>query len=121
MDDRVAVVGAGGGSRLRLRVKPGARRSRLCGAHGGALKLEVTAPPERGRANDAVVELLAAELGLPRCRVRVAAGATSQDKVVEILDAGPAEVVAALERAGIPATSEPHPGGGVGRHASGDC
>lgn len=103
MDDAVAVAAVRGGVRLRLRVKPGSRRSRLCGPHGGALKLEVTAPPERGQANAAVVDLLATTLGVDRGRIRVLVGLTSQDKVVELLDADPAAIAAALEAAGVPA------------------
>lgn len=73
-----------GGTRLRLRVKPGARTTAIVGAHGGALKLSVTAAAERGKANRAVVKLLAEALGLPSSAVTIAAGETSQDKVAEI-------------------------------------
>ena len=45
------------GVRLRLRVKPGGRADRLIGAHDGALKVEVRAAAERGRANAAVINL----------------------------------------------------------------
>lgn len=71
-------------ARLRVRVAPGARRSELVGRLGNAWKLRVSAPPERGRANDEVVALLAAELGLARSGIRVVAGQTTRDKVVEI-------------------------------------
>ena len=54
-----------GGTRLRLRVKPGARRNEIQGPHGGALKLSVTAPPEKGKANRAVLDLLSNALGVP--------------------------------------------------------
>ncbi len=86
-----------GGTRLRLRVKPGARTSAIVGVHGGALKISITTAPERGRANRAVVELLADALGLPRIAVTIAAGETSQDKVAEIA-LGPAQVRAVLTR-----------------------
>lgn len=71
-------------ARLRLRVAPGARRSRVVGRHGDAWKVRVTAPPERGRANEEVVELLARSLDVARPDVRVVAGVTSRDKVVEL-------------------------------------
>ncbi len=80
----VEVGKRGGAAFLRLRVKPSARRDRLVGAHGGALKLEVTAPPERGRANDAVVELLASAFGVRASEVEVTSGLASQDKQVRI-------------------------------------
>jgi len=92
---------------LRLRVKPGARRERLIGAHGGALKLEVAAPPERGKANGAVVALLARVLGVPRRDVAVVTGGTSQDKVVEVVGLDTAEVAERLQGAGVATTSTP--------------
>ena len=47
--------------------------------------MRVTAAPERGRANDAVVALLAEALSLPRGDIAVVAGATARDKVVELV------------------------------------
>ena len=80
-------------TRLRLRVSPGASRTELVGRHGSAWKVLVSAPPERGRANDAVVELLAGRLRVPRGAVSVVSGRTGRDKVVELhgLDAAEAE------------------------------
>ena len=46
--------------------------------------MRLAAPPERGRANDALVELLATTLRVDRTRVRLVEGATSRDKVVEV-------------------------------------
>jgi hypothetical protein len=90
-----------GGSRLRLRVKPGARRSEILGPHGGALKLAVAVAPERGKANQAVVRLLAEALGLPLSSIEILSGETSQDKAV-LIALAPAEVAARLERIGRP-------------------
>lgn len=70
--------------RLRLRVAPGAKRSTIVGPHGDGWKVSVAAPPERGRANDELVLLLARELGLARPDVRVVAGLGTRDKVVEL-------------------------------------
>jgi hypothetical protein len=70
--------------RLRVRVVPGARTTQVVGRLGDAWKLRVHAAPERGRANDEVVALLAETLGLPRADVRVVAGHTTRDKVVEL-------------------------------------
>jgi len=52
-------------TRLRLRVSPKAKRNAVQGLRGDALKMSVTAAPERGRANDAVIALLAEALDLP--------------------------------------------------------
>ena len=54
------------------------------GVHGDALKVRVAAPPVDGAANAALVELLAAALGIPRRGVRIVSGASSRSKVVEI-------------------------------------
>jgi uncharacterized protein (TIGR00251 family) len=81
-----------GGVRLRLRVKPSARRDRLVGPHDGALKLEVSAPPERGTANRAVVALLSSVLGLKRSGVEIVSGHTSRDKTVVLTGASVAEI-----------------------------
>jgi uncharacterized protein YggU (UPF0235/DUF167 family) len=54
------------------------------GRHGTAWKLRVTAPPERGRANRAVIELLSSRLGVPPRNVTVVAGGSARDKVVEL-------------------------------------
>jgi uncharacterized protein len=70
--------------RLAVTVSPGARRSAVVARHGDGWKLRVAAPPERGRANEALVELLATELGVPRSAVRVVAGHTGRRKLVEV-------------------------------------
>jgi uncharacterized protein len=80
-------------TRLRLRVVPGARRSEIVGRHGEAWKVRVKAPPERGAANDAVLELLADALGVSAGDVRLVSGHGSRDKMVELtgLEADEAE------------------------------
>jgi hypothetical protein len=90
-----------GGVRLRVRVKPGSRRERLIGAHGFALKLEVAAPPERGRANEAVRRLLAHALELPPQAIEITSGASSQDKTVTVVGVSAAELETRLSRAGV--------------------
>jgi uncharacterized protein YggU (UPF0235/DUF167 family) len=87
-------------ARLRCRVAPGAPASGVVGRHGAAWKLRVAAPPERGRANDAVVDLLAETLGLARPAVRVVAGTAARDKVVEVQGLTLAEAERRLDRAG---------------------
>src|SRR4026208_1355983 len=61
--------GGGTASRgVRLRVSRGARRPEVAGRYGDGWKVRVSAPPERGRANEAVLDLLADTLELPRRR-----------------------------------------------------
>jgi uncharacterized protein (TIGR00251 family) len=83
------------GTRLRLRVKPGGRRNAVVGPHGGALKVTVAAAPERGKANRAVIELLARALDLPASAIEILSGETSPDKTV-LVRLSPAEVSARL-------------------------
>ena len=71
-------------TRLRLRVSPGSRKTELVGRHGDGWKVRVSAPPEDGRANDAVLALLAERVGLPRRSLAIVSGRTSRDKVVEM-------------------------------------
>jgi uncharacterized protein YggU (UPF0235/DUF167 family) len=99
----VIVVAAAGGAQLQLKVRPGGRADRLIGPHGGALKLEVRAAPERGRANDAVERLLAGLLGVTRSQVEVVAGASARDKVVRLAGVSAVELARRLEAGGIAA------------------
>jgi uncharacterized protein (TIGR00251 family) len=75
---------AGASTRFRVRVIPGSRRAGVVGRHGDAWKLRVTAPPERGRANDATLDLLAGTLGVERADLRLVSGNAARDKTVEV-------------------------------------
>jgi uncharacterized protein (TIGR00251 family) len=70
--------------KLNVKVVPGASRSSIDGWLGDALKIRVAAPAERGRANDAVRDILARTLGIPRSSVRIISGQSSPRKIVEI-------------------------------------
>jgi uncharacterized protein len=74
----------GARTRVRLRVSPGARKTELAGRHGDGWKIRVSAPPEGGRANDAVLDVLAERVGLPRRALSIVSGQKSRDKVVEM-------------------------------------
>ena len=67
---------------LAVWAQPGASRERIAGMMGDALKVAVSAPPEKGKANRAVEKLLAKALGLPASAVRVVGGETSRRKTV---------------------------------------
>jgi len=71
-------------TRLRLRVSPGATRAGVVGRYGQAWKVRVAAPPEGGRANDAVARLLADTLSIPRDAVTLVSGQSARDKIVEL-------------------------------------
>ena len=65
---------------LAVRAQPGARKNAVVGEQAGALKVAVTAPPEDGRANQAITELLRDWLGLKRSQVELAGGSTNRNK-----------------------------------------
>lgn len=69
---------------LAVHVQPGAGSNAITGRHGDALKLRVGAPPTGGRANTAVVALVAKEFGLAVSDVDVVSGQSSRDKQVRL-------------------------------------
>ncbi|HYZ18339.1 MAG TPA: DUF167 domain-containing protein [Gaiellaceae bacterium] len=83
-------------ARITVTVSPGAVRSELVGRHGDGWKARVSAPPEGGKANDALEALLAARLDVRRSQVAVVAGRTSRRKVVEIEGLDAAEIAGRL-------------------------
>jgi uncharacterized protein YggU (UPF0235/DUF167 family) len=70
------------------------------GRHGDAWKIRVVAPAESGRANAAVVTLLAETLALPRSSVSLVSGHAARDKVVELAGVAPDEADRRLAAAG---------------------
>jgi uncharacterized protein (TIGR00251 family) len=83
---------------LPVHAQPGARRDRIVGEHGGRLKVAVSPPAEKGRANAAIVACLAAELGLRASQITIRSGETSPRKLVQIAGLSAREVRAWLER-----------------------
>ncbi len=87
---------------LRLRIIPGARRSGIVGRHGGGWKVRVTAPPEAGKANEALLDLLARTLDIPRRDLALTRGRASRDKIVTLdgltSEAADGRLAAAAER-----------------------
>jgi hypothetical protein len=65
---------------LPVRAQPRARRAGVVGEHAGTLKVAVAAAPERGKANDAIAEVLADELGLAKSQVLLVSGPASREK-----------------------------------------
>jgi uncharacterized protein (TIGR00251 family) len=81
-----------GGCSIRVTVRPGGGGNRIKGLHGGALKVEVTAPPAKGKANDAVIRLLSREVGVPRASLKIVRGASTREKSVFFGDMDPDEL-----------------------------
>jgi uncharacterized protein YggU (UPF0235/DUF167 family) len=77
-------------TRLRLRVSPGSGRAEIVGRYGDGWKARVTAAPERGRANEAVLRLVADALAVPLEALTIVSGHGARDKIVELTGVGPA-------------------------------
>ncbi|MSQ27695.1 MAG: DUF167 domain-containing protein [Dehalococcoidia bacterium] len=89
---------------ISVRVQPGASSTEVVGWSGGVLWLRVQAPALDGRANWAVIELLAAVLGLPRSALSVQRGVKTRNKVLQVETSAPETV---LERLGTPGAKAP--------------
>ena len=68
-------------ARIAVRVQPKARRTGVTVSEAGHVTVRVSAPPERGKANDAVIEAIAHALGMPPSAVGIVRGHTTRDKV----------------------------------------
>lgn len=86
-----------GGAELRVKVVPGASRDRIAGLLGDALKVQVSAAPEKGRANAAVERLIATALGVAAGAVQVTAGQMQPRKTIRVAGKSAAEVMTALQ------------------------
>lgn len=86
-----------GGVEINVRAQPRASRSKVVGEHGGALKVQLAAPPVDGEANAALVELFAKLLGVPRRQVELISGDTSRSKRVRVTGLDSAAVEAAMK------------------------
>jgi len=69
---------------LKIRVTPGARSEEIAGWLGDALRVRVSVPPERGKANNAAIKLVADALAIPSRQVSLERGATARDKVLKV-------------------------------------
>lgn len=85
--------------RLAVKVVPGASQDKIAGWLGESLKIRVRAQPEKGKANAAVIALLAALLDTSTKNLRVCSGHTSSAKVIEISGVSEAELHARIDRA----------------------
>jgi uncharacterized protein (TIGR00251 family) len=78
---------------LHLHVVPGAKVAAVRGLHGERLKIAIDAPPAEGKANDALLDFLAAVIGMPRRRIHLHKGTSSRDKIVRVEGADASELV----------------------------
>jgi uncharacterized protein (TIGR00251 family) len=97
---------------LAVHAQAGAGRTEIVGRHGDALKVRVAAPPEGGRANDALVAELAKAFGVPPSSVALVAGPSSRSKRFRLDGVDPAAFEHRLDSL---AGGPPAPGGRSGR------
>lgn len=84
------------GTVLPVKAQPGAKRNGILGERAEALRVAVTAAPERGKANEAIAGVLADLLDVKPSRVRLLTGETSRDKRFLIEDVTPDDLRARL-------------------------
>lgn len=84
--------------RLDTKVVPGSSKTELVGWLGDCLKIKVAAPPEKGKANQAVVALLSQVLQVSADSIAIVKGSTSQRKVIEVQGITPDKLVQALPK-----------------------
>ena len=77
----ITIAAHSDGATLAVRAQPGARKNAVLGEQAGALKVAVTAPPEDGRANEALVEVLKDWLGVRRSQIALLSGDKNRNKV----------------------------------------
>lgn len=95
----IAVQQQGDSVTFSVKVHPRARLERIADVLGNALKLEITAPPVDGKANEACIRFFADLLKVPRSSVTIAAGNSSRNKVIRVVGISAACVEEALTAA----------------------
>jgi uncharacterized protein (TIGR00251 family) len=83
---------------LIVKAVPGARRDEVVGWLGDRLKIRVSAPPEGGRANQAICELLASELGIRPRAIAITRGTSSPEKALTIAGVTEQQILARWPR-----------------------
>lgn len=84
---------------LHIKVVPGARKNRVVGKYGDAIKIQVSAPPEQGKANQAVIAVLSEVLGISPQQLAIIRGHTQPRKVIQIDGIDQASIEAKLKNA----------------------
>jgi uncharacterized protein len=87
-------------ARFRVKVLPGAARNEIAGRQGDVWRIRVASPPERGRANEAALRLLAETLSIPRRSLSIVTGHAAREKLVSAEGISVAEAQARLVSGG---------------------
>ncbi len=86
------------GTVLPVRAHAGARKNEVRGVQDGMLKVSVTQAPEKGKANKAIIALLAKSLGLRKSQVELLSGETNPQKRFLVNGLAPQELMTAIRR-----------------------
>ena len=95
----IALESTPGGVIVPVRVHAAARRTQVVGEHDGALRIDVTAAPEKGKANSAVIKVLSDVLHVAKSAVELVGGLTSPKKRFLIAGVDPAQARERIEAA----------------------
>lgn len=83
---------------LPVQAQPGARKNAVIGEHAGRLKVAVTQAPEKGKANSAILKVLAEGLQLSGSQLQIVRGETSRQKEIRITGTSAKELLERIER-----------------------
>lgn len=72
--------------RIKIKVKPNSRRNEIKKLGDNHYEIRVTVPPEKGKANEKMLEILAKYLKLPKSRMKIIRGAASREKLIEVFN-----------------------------------
>lgn len=81
------------GVTIPVYAQPNAKKNAIVGEHAAALKISVTAPPEDGKANAAILEVLRIWLGLRRQQLELLHGQAQRKKIILVKDVTVEELV----------------------------
>jgi uncharacterized protein (TIGR00251 family) len=81
---------------LPVKVQPGASRNEVAGFSGGRLQVKIAAPPEKGKANRELIDLLSRLLDVKKSSVSIVKGATGHNKLIAVEGLTPDEIVKRL-------------------------
>ena len=96
---QVALETVANGVDLPVRAQPGSRRNGITGVHDGRLKVAVTQVAEKGKANSAIVDVLATSLGLRNSQISLVSGETNPQKRFRITGISAAELATRIAAA----------------------
>ena len=73
---------------FKVKVQPGAAKNEIMGVQEDALKVRISAPPVKGKANKALIDFLAGKLSVKKSEIEIVSGHTSKIKKIKVLGEG---------------------------------